>query len=89
VPRESGLYCFRCDRQTLHKQTGGVNHVLHFLVAFFTCGLWLIVWMIIAQRAAAADFVCTFCGTTYEHDRATSVWRQRHGAAAESGHTAP
>lgn len=25
-----------------------VNHVLHFLIAFFTCGLWAIVWVILA-----------------------------------------
>ena len=23
-----------------------INHVLHFLISFFTCGLWLIVWLV-------------------------------------------
>ena len=25
-----------------------VNHVLHFLVSFLSCGLWLLVWLILA-----------------------------------------
>jgi hypothetical protein len=26
-----------------------VNHVLHFLIGVFTCGLWWIVWLVMAM----------------------------------------
>lgn len=28
-----------------------VNHVLHLLIAVFTCGLWAIVWLLLALTA--------------------------------------
>lgn len=29
----------------LVKQGEKVNHILHFLISVFTCGLWVIVWL--------------------------------------------
>lgn len=59
---ELGLHCAICGKQTLHKKAGSVNHVLHFLITFFTCGLWGLVWLILAVTQSNAPYVCTFCG---------------------------
>ena len=55
----------------------GVNHGLHFLVAFFTCGLWLPGWIAIAFANRANPFRCTACGMPEEAvppRRASLAW---------------
>jgi hypothetical protein len=69
VAGELGLYCVTCGKQTLHRSAGAVNHVLHFLITFFTCGLWAIVWIILAVGAGSAGHLCTVCGTFYDATR--------------------
>lgn len=55
-------YCRLCDHPTLH--TGpATSHVLHFLLALVTGGLWLIVWVFMPSHNAA-KMRCTVCGRT-------------------------
>lgn len=70
---DQGLYCATCQRQTLHRSAGQVNHVLHFLVTFFTCGLWGLVWFILSVQAHNSGHICTLCGTAYDQFRAQAV----------------
>ena len=56
---EQGLQCATCGRQTLHRQQRP-NHVLHFLIAFFTCGLWVIPWIVMSM--GSEPWLCTQCG---------------------------
>lgn len=60
MAKELGLECVQCGRQTLHRQVGGVNHVLHFLITFFTCGLWVIPWIFMSINQDSEPYVCTF-----------------------------
>jgi hypothetical protein len=39
------------------------NHLLHFIITFFTCGLWIIPWVLIAIEAEFRPFRCPTCGT--------------------------
>jgi len=60
--------CARCGRHTLHQCVvpDPPNHILHFLITVFTCGLWSIVWglqMISYQmRRATSQYLCQTCG---------------------------
>jgi competence CoiA-like predicted nuclease len=60
--QETQGYCPTCQRNVLARHQG-VNHILHFLVSFFTCGLWLIVWLVLAQRAHNAPWFCPTCAS--------------------------
>lgn len=55
---EAGRYCKTCGRQVLARQQTP-NHILHFLIAFFTCGLWVIPWFFLSQ---GNPWLCTVCG---------------------------
>lgn len=37
------------------------NHVLHFLITLFTCGVWVVMWALIAF-AEANVYRCPQCG---------------------------
>lgn len=53
-------YCHTCQRPVLATRTKP-NHVLHFLVTMFTCGLWAFVWLFISL-AAREPWRCQVCG---------------------------
>lgn len=62
MPKEQPGYCRMCNRQVLgQKETP--NHVLHFLVTCFTCGLWGVVWAILTLAMGSGPFRCPTCGT--------------------------
>lgn len=52
----------------------GVNHGLHFLISFFTCGLWFPGWLAIAVANRANPFCCTACGVPQEVPKASLAW---------------
>jgi hypothetical protein len=60
--REAGFPCATCGKQTLHRQATP-NHVLHFLITFFTCGLWVIPWLILSNNSSGGPWLCSICGT--------------------------
>ncbi len=51
--------CDICNEVTMHIQQTP-NHILHLLLSLVTCGLWLIVWIIIGCCTEAP--VCSKCG---------------------------
>lgn len=55
-------YCPSCRRVTLGRRDTP-NHVLHFLISFLTCGLWLFVWVAVTLAAHWRPYLCTSCGT--------------------------
>ena len=54
------------------------NHLLHFIITFFTCGLWIIPWVLIAVEAEFRPFRCPTCGTAGTKPR---VWPLLAGVA--------
>lgn len=56
---EATGYCDSCDRKVMVRSKGA-NHILHFLLALFTAGLWIPVWILVSL---ARDWRCTACGT--------------------------
>ena len=59
---ERGLVCAHCGKQTLHKQETP-NQVFHLLIVLFSCGLWLIPWLIANSNSASNPWRCSICGT--------------------------
>lgn len=59
------MYCNRCQRATLHQGTRTeTNHVLHLLLTFLLCTLWLPIWLliVIVNSLEKPRFSCTQCG---------------------------
>lgn len=50
--------CAACRRPTLHARPAP-NHLVHAIVTFFMCGLWLPVWFLASQRG---PWRCQTCG---------------------------
>lgn len=55
-------YCPNCQQLVLGRRDMP-NHILHFLITFLTCGLWVIPWIVLSVMAARAPYQCTFCGS--------------------------
>ena len=55
-------YCPRCRAVVLVRRDIP-NHLLHFIITFFTCRLWIIPWIIIGVEAPYRPFRCPTCGT--------------------------
>lgn len=57
---QQALYCSICEKKTVHnaKKT---NHILHLLLSVLTAGLWLIVWLFVADNNSHKR-VCANCG---------------------------
>lgn len=56
---QTNRWCRRCQACTLHYRQAA-NHVLHFLITCFTCGLWLIVWFLLSVKFGG--WQCRECG---------------------------
>jgi hypothetical protein len=52
----------RCQTVVLGRRDKA-NHLLHFIITFFTCGLWIIPWVFIAIGPEGKPFRCPRCGT--------------------------
>lgn len=66
------IFCKNCNRDTIHfKNTKEINWLMHFVLAVFTMGLWLIVFflMIINKilstplTGSNEKWTCSQCGT--------------------------
>jgi len=56
----SRKHCAVCEE--MRKVTRpGCNHILHFLLSIFTCGLWIIVW--IGSAVQIGGWRCDTCGS--------------------------
>lgn len=59
---KKGGYCPYCQQQRLLiKDTP--NHILHLLLAIFTAGLWLFIWILLCLLSGTAKWRCTQCGS--------------------------
>jgi hypothetical protein len=59
--KQTSRYCTHCETRTL--ATGNKpNHLLHFVLSFFTCGFWLFVWLLVAV-SSVGGYRCVKCGT--------------------------
>lgn len=58
--KTGGGFCLRCNKHVV-TQKNTPNHILHLLLAFFTGGLWLVVWLIIIL-ANLGGWRCVECG---------------------------
>jgi len=56
---EGSVWCKTCQRQVLARRPA-TNHILHFLITFFTCGLWGLVWLALALKTGGWN--CPWCG---------------------------
>lgn len=59
-------YCPQCKKVVLGRRDAP-NHLLHFLVGIFTCGLWWIAWLFIVIAHSNNPFRCPICGTAGEN----------------------
>jgi hypothetical protein len=53
--------CAYCQRPVLGRREG-VNHVLHAIISIFSCGLWLIVWLVLVLSDPSNEYACPNCG---------------------------
>lgn len=69
--KQNVMRCGRCNRPTLHyKNTRQMSWLMHFVLAFFTGGAWLIFWFFTAMyhtiakpvTALANRWTCSTCG---------------------------
>ena len=56
-------YCPHCERIVLGRRETP-NHLIHFLIFFFSCGLWAIPWALFTWGSKNKPFLCTICGTS-------------------------
>lgn len=59
--QQRSYFCPNCQQQRLFTRQGGVNHILHFLIMIFSCGLWAIVWGVLIL-SDNPRFHCSQCG---------------------------
>lgn len=66
--KETYGFCEDCKRR-VKVYRKGTNHILHFLISLFTCGMWLIIWLFITlihlnpSTAGTSNWKCTLCGS--------------------------
>jgi hypothetical protein len=58
--QETQRFCPTCQRHILARRPG-TNHILHFLIVVFTCGMWALVWA--WQGVKLGGWRCSWCGS--------------------------
>jgi len=58
--KQTSKFCPFCQSNVLATGTKP-NHLLHFIISFFTCTLWVPVWILIAI-GKIGGYRCTRCG---------------------------
>lgn len=64
MSKKTQKYCKNCKQNVLAEKqslSGGI-HVVHALISLFSCGVWLLVWLIHAI-IASGGYRCTRCGS--------------------------
>ena len=59
--QETAAQCPKCQRQVLARRPAP-NHLLHFIITFFTCGLWVVPWLAITF-GGGKPWLCPTCGS--------------------------
>lgn len=78
---QASFYCPACNLQRLFTKHG-FNHTPHILIALFSCGLWVIVWLILYAQFDA-KFHCTQCGFSDSYERLANP-KMHHSEGAEN-----
>lgn len=60
--KEAAGFCKVCNRQVMVRAKTP-NHVLHFLISAFTCGLWIIPWILMG--ISSSKYRCIYCGSKH------------------------
>ena len=50
-------HCPACDKKVLAVKTP-VNHILHAIISFVSCGMWLFIWVIAVLLSDASPWRC-------------------------------
>lgn len=88
IREHSQLFCRNCNKLTLHfSETELPNHILHLLITFLVCGLWLPIWLIACFQSNRQPWRCASCGQIYgpavqtslSQPRASTTQRTRSG----------
>lgn len=64
-------FCPQCNRKTVHyRQTKQMSWLAHLVLAIFTAGVWLFIWLFIAMwhgltKPIGGKKTCSQCG--FEH----------------------
>jgi hypothetical protein len=60
---QTSLFCPQCQQQRLFTRSG-FNSLMHLIISFFLCGLWIPVWLILASTHHSQPYFCSVCGLT-------------------------
>ncbi len=52
---------------SLKKEGDSINNLLHLILTIFTCGLWLIVWLLLICVSSERDLYVTLSYDEYKH----------------------
>lgn len=63
--QEATGFCKFCNKQVMIRRKG-TNHILHLILSIITCGLWIIVWILVSIKIGG--WRCTQCGTAASRD---------------------
>jgi len=64
--KRASAECPVCNKRVLILcKEKNINHILHLLLSVFTCGIWLIIWLLcaISNSTVQEDWYCSVCGT--------------------------
>jgi len=63
------MQCKACNRPTLHySNVKEMSWLMHLVLAIFTCGAWILIWLIIAiyhaltKPIGGIKWTCSVCG---------------------------
>lgn len=59
---EKSGFCLKCNKNVLVRRNG-TNHILHFLITFFTLGFWVIGWIFSSIITNTSAWHCSQCGS--------------------------
>lgn len=65
-----------------------LNHVLHALLSFFTCGTWIMVWALMAatrKKSVRIAYTVDEWGLVWSDDGPDHSWVMRLGPANQAG----
>lgn len=65
-------YCPRCEKQVMIEKES-CNHLFHFIMAALTSGIWVIVWIIVANWG---EWRCCKCGHPVEKGTTAHDYRK-------------
>ncbi len=65
--QEKLLFCEVCEKKTIHhRNTKEMSWVMHLVLAIFTAGLWILIWLLIMlwhvlTKPIAGKWYCSVC----------------------------